>query len=322
MSAVHSEDRIGHRLKFRDLRVFVAVAESKSMAKAAAQLRIKQPTVSEIITNLEHMFGVRLFDRGSRGVELTRFGNALLRRSVALFDELKQSVRDIEYLIDPTAGDLRIGCPESILLILAPLMEEFCREYPRVAVSIEQVDNRTPALPALRNREIDVVLGHFGASFAENSMAADFNFEILFDDPVVVTAGVNSKLANRRKLDLSELADESWILGTPGSWPNQILSAAFQARGLGAPKISLMTVSMQLRADMVASGHFVTTFPRSVLGVHADRWKLKALPVKLPAQPWPFAIVTLKDRTLSPVTLLYIKQLRAFARSMGSTIKS
>jgi|SRR5262245_6120192 len=322
MPAAHTEDRIGHRLKFRDLRVFVAVAESKSMAKAATQLRIKQPTVSEIITNLEHMFGVRLFDRGARGVELTRFGNALRRRSVALFDELKQSVRDIEYLIDPTAGDLRIGCPESILLILAPLMQRFCREYPRVAVSIEQVDNRTPALPGLRNREVDLVLGHFGPSFVENSMAADFNFEILFDDPVVVTAGMNSKWANRRKLDLGELADESWILGTVGSWPNQILSAAFQALGLGSPKISLMTVSMQLRADMVASGIFVTTFPSSVLGVHADRWRLKALPVKLPAQPWPLAIVTLKDRTLSPVTLLFIKHLRELARSMGTAIKT
>jgi len=317
MPEIRSEDRIGHRLKFRDLRVFRAVAESGSMAKAAAQLRVAQPTVSEIITNLEHMFAVRLFDRGPRGVELTNFGGALLKRSVALFDELKQSVRDIEFLIDPTAGDLKIGCPESILLILAPMLEMFCRRYPRVVVNIDQVDNRTLALPGLRNRDIDLVLGHYGAPLADDRLADDLNVDILFDDPVVVSAGMRSRWASRRKLDLSDLVDEPWILGTPGSWPNRILSEAFQARGLGPPKISLMTISMHLRANMVASGHFITTFPKSVMLVHANRWKLTPLPVELPARPWPLAVVTLKDRTQSPVVALFIKHVREFTRSMG-----
>jgi DNA-binding transcriptional LysR family regulator len=288
------------------------------MAKAAAQLRIRQPTVSEIVSNLEHMFGVRLFDRGPRGVELTNFGGALLKRSVAMFDELKQSVRDIDFLVDPTAGELRIGCPESILLILAPMMEVFCRRHPRVVVNIDQADNRTLALPALRNREIDLVLGHFGTSTPNDRLADDLHLDVLFDDPVVVAAGMRSRLANRRKLDLADLVEEPWILGTPGSWPNKILSEAFQARGLGAPKISLMTISMQLRATMVASGNFITTFPRSVMQVQADRWKLKLLPVELPARPWPLAVVTLKDRTLSPVVALFIRHVREFTRSMGS----
>ena len=72
------------------------VAQHGSMAKAAVQLGVSQPAVSEVIADLEHALGVRLLDRSPQGVEPTMYGNALLKRSIAVFDELKQSVRDIE----------------------------------------------------------------------------------------------------------------------------------------------------------------------------------------------------------------------------------
>src|SRR6202167_3703705 len=91
------EGRIGRRLKLRDLHVYFAVVECGSMAKAAARLRVAQPTVSEIIADREHTFGVRLLDRFARGVEPTVYGRALLKRGIAAFDELKQSTRDIAF---------------------------------------------------------------------------------------------------------------------------------------------------------------------------------------------------------------------------------
>src|SRR5438128_344606 len=94
------EGRTGRRLKLRDLHVYFVVVQCGSMAKAAAQLGVSQPTVSEVIADLEHTFGVRLLDRLPRGVEPTMYGNALLKRSIAAFDELKQSGRDIEFLAD------------------------------------------------------------------------------------------------------------------------------------------------------------------------------------------------------------------------------
>ena len=120
MSKVPSEDRIGRRLRFRDLQVFFAVAQSGSMAKAAAQLGVTQPSVSEIIAGLEHMFEVRLFDRSPRGVEPTSYGGALLKRSIAVFDELKQGIKDIEYLADPTLGEVRIACTAAIAALILP----------------------------------------------------------------------------------------------------------------------------------------------------------------------------------------------------------
>ena len=89
------ESQIGRRLKLRDLHVFSTVIHRGSMAKAADHLGVSQPAVSEIIADLEHALGVRLLDRSSRGVEATPYGQALLKRSIAAFDELKQGIRDI-----------------------------------------------------------------------------------------------------------------------------------------------------------------------------------------------------------------------------------
>jgi len=122
------ESQIGGRLKLRDLYVFSTVAQRGNMAKAAAELGVSQPTISEVIADLEHVLGVRLFDRSRQGVELTIYGAALLRRSRAAFDELRQGTREIEFLTDATAGELRIGCPESIATALvSPIVQRFVR---------------------------------------------------------------------------------------------------------------------------------------------------------------------------------------------------
>ena len=114
------ESQIGRRLKLRDLHAFFTAAQRGSMSKAAQHLGVSQPAVSEAIADLEQALGVRLLDRGPHGVEPTMYGGALLRRSAAVFDELKQSIRDIEFLADPTAGELTIGYPESISATILP----------------------------------------------------------------------------------------------------------------------------------------------------------------------------------------------------------
>src|SRR5215510_14889202 len=108
--AIDWEGRIGRRLRLRDLHVFFAVVQSGSMAKAAVQLRVKQPSVSKAIGDLEAALGVRLFDRSPQGVRPTIYGDALIECGVAVFDQLKQGIGKIAFLSDPATGEVRIGC--------------------------------------------------------------------------------------------------------------------------------------------------------------------------------------------------------------------
>src|SRR6476646_4742713 len=108
------ESRLGRRLKLRDLHILSTVVQWGSMSKGAARLGMSQPAVSEAIANLEAALEVPLLDRSPRGIEPTAYARALLRRGDIVFDELQQGVRDIEFLSDPTRGEVRIGCPESL----------------------------------------------------------------------------------------------------------------------------------------------------------------------------------------------------------------
>lgn len=315
----HWESFIGRRLRLRDLHVFLEVAQTGSMAKASAQLGVSQPAVSEVIATLEHALRVRLFDRSSRGVELTVYGRALLARSRGAFDELKQGVIEIEALTDPAAGELRIGCPESIAAsILPPIIQRFAEQYPRVALHVEQVVTPTLELQQLRDRNLDIVLVRIVTPLAEDVFASDFDVEILFEDHLVVAAGMHSRWATRRHVDLADLVDEPWILTQPNAWNTAVVAEAFRARGLKMPNISLATYSVHLRTHLLATGPFITVFPRSVLQLNANRLSLKVLPVELPVKPWPVAIVTLKNRTLTPVAQRFIEHVRAYTKVMAT----
>jgi len=130
-------DRTKRRLKLRDLDVLLAVVEMGSMGKAALRLNISQPAVSKAIVELEDALGIKLVDRGRRGVTPTPYGLALAKRSVAIFNDLRQGVQDIDFLADPTKGEIRIGTTEPIAMaIVSPTIDRLTRKYPRTSFHV------------------------------------------------------------------------------------------------------------------------------------------------------------------------------------------
>ena len=119
-------ERIGRRLKLRDLHILLAVMQHGSMAKAAAALAISQPAVSKAIADMEQTVGLRLLDRSRHGIEATRYGRALVKHATAIFDELKQAAQELDFLSDPTVGELRIGSQESMAAgVLPAIIDRF-----------------------------------------------------------------------------------------------------------------------------------------------------------------------------------------------------
>src|SRR5262249_17902748 len=152
------DSQIGRRLKLRDLHVFSTAVQRGSMAKAAQHLGVSQPAVSEVIAGLEHALGVRLVDRSAQGIEPTIYGDALLKRSVAVFDELKQGVRDIEFLSNPTIGEVRVACTESLWYAFLPeIILRFSDLYPRVKVHAD-LTAESKDFPGLHERRYDCML--------------------------------------------------------------------------------------------------------------------------------------------------------------------
>jgi molybdate transport repressor ModE-like protein len=122
-------------LKLRGLHILAVVDQHRSMAQAAKELGMAQPSVSEVIAGMEANLGVPLLDRSPQGVQMTNYGRALLRRAHVAFDELSQAVSEIQYLSDPSVGEVRLSCPESISAsLLPPVIADFARRYPGIVL--------------------------------------------------------------------------------------------------------------------------------------------------------------------------------------------
>ncbi|MBV9630457.1 MAG: LysR family transcriptional regulator [Xanthobacteraceae bacterium] len=310
------DDHIGRRLRLRDLRVFFSVVQSGSLAKAAAQLRVSQPAVSQVIVELERCLGARLFDRSSRGMEPTIYGHALFARGRAAFDELRQGIRDIEFLADPTSGEVRIGSASPITDTLLPaIIQRVRQQYPRIVIQVDDVPLPPPVLDlsGLRERRHDLVLTRWTPGLGYDP-ASDLKVETLFEDRMVVAAGIQNRLARRRSIDLAELVGEPWILAPPSSSYYLLVAEAFRSRNLEPPKASLITLSVPLRTSMLANGPYVTAFANSVVTLNPNRQSLKVLPVDFSTRPRSVVVLRLKGRTLSPVVERFIECAREVAK--------
>jgi len=200
-------DRVGRRVKLRDLHVILAVAQWGSMAKAARHLSTSQPVLSKTVAELERSLGVKLFDRSPQGVEPTMYGRALLNRSLAVFDELREGIKEIEFLADPAAGELRIGCPESMTVGLLPAVaERLARTHPQIVLHVVQANTVTLEFRELRDRSVDLMLGRISRPFDP-----DLNIDVLYEEEMFVVVGAESEWARRRKITLADLADAPWV---------------------------------------------------------------------------------------------------------------
>lgn len=304
-------DRIGRRLKPRDLHVFLAVAEHGNMAKAAERLAISRPVVSKTIADLEHVLGVRLLDRTSHGVEPTLYGRALLKRSVAVFDELRQSVEEIKFLADPGAGELRVGCTEVMAAgLVSAVVDRLSQQYPRLAFQMPLVDTTAP-IRFVRERACELIIARL------LDPDPDLEVEPLFCEQLLVVAGPRSKWASRRKIALAQLADEPWIQAHHEVEPGGPTFEAFRNAGLELPRVRIFSNSLNLRYSLLATSRFLTMVPASVLRFSPGRTLLKVLPVQIPRWRLPYAIITLKNRTLSPAAQLFVDCIREVAKPLA-----
>jgi len=280
------------------------------MGKAAEQLAIAQPSVSKAIADLEHTIGVRLLDRTVTGVVPTPYGRALFRRGMGAFDELRQGIKDLESLDDPTVGQVRIGCPEAIASgLLVKVLDQFSSQYPRVKVRVSAADNMSRELWQVRERQVDLLLGSVSRLFAEEDLEA----EVLYNDRPFIVSGSNNRWARRRKVELEELLGEPWLL--PGD--DFYLAEAFQSQGFAAPKFGMTSYSVYQRILLLATGRFIGVLSGSVLLFSpAKHFSLSILPVDFFRLTWPIAIVTLKDRTITPVVQTFIDCIRDVARPL------
>lgn len=307
-------DEILRRLKLSDIRVLIAVNETGGMGKAARRLNTVQPAVSRTVADVERMIGAALFERTPRGIVVTPHGEALVQCGKAALDELRQGLRHLEAISDPTAGEIRVAGNEPIIAGLIPVVLTRLRQRsPGTALHISHAASADQQQHQLRERLVDLVVAR-----QPQTLPPDIDAEEIYREASYIVASAQNRWAKRRKIDITELLDEPWTLPPPGTVVASIFEDAFRKKGLRYPSRNVAFGHTHLSVTLVTTGDFLAILPGSMLKFSAERFGIKRLAVQSPVPAWPVAVMTLKRRTLPPIVQRFIALTREVARGVDS----
>src|SRR5262245_10730228 len=300
-------------IRLRDIDVLLAVGQVGSMGKTADVLRLSQPAISKATAQRGRAVGVRLLDRSRQGVEPTMHGRALMKRAVAVFDELDRGMEELDFLNDPKAGEIRVGGSEDMVSSLfQPVLQPLLRSHPRMKTSVAIGDFNALARQ-LEERQIDVVVSRL-----YRPPSHEYAVDVLFEDPIVVVADASHPIRRRRKVGLEDLIDQAWTLQPPGNTFSSAVLDVFRAANLVAPEIKVASTSYNLRRTLLATGRYLTAMPRFSVLLPRPHPALKILPVELPGTQHQVAIVSLKKRSVAPATQRFVEALRALTKPIAN----
>jgi DNA-binding transcriptional LysR family regulator len=270
--------------------------------------------VSKAISSLEADLGLRLFDRGPQGVEPTAYGRVLLDAGVAVFDELRQRAKQLEHLADPSAGDCRIGTVEFLAGgLVSTAIDQLTAVGSRSVFHITVADGSSSLLRELRERKVDVAIGRVPTEFDDTEFEADK----ILDEYLYVVGGATSPWASKRKIKLADLIDEPWTLPPLDSLAGEQIADIFRAHGLDLPRARATSFSIQLHCNLVATGRTLGVMPGSFLHYSKLRNSIKILPVEMRSRPRPVAVLTVRNRTISPLARAFTEQARACGKVLA-----
>jgi DNA-binding transcriptional LysR family regulator len=240
----------------RRLRVLSEVAAHGSFSAAGEALLLTQSAVSQHVAALEREVGLALVERGTRPVALTDAGAALMRHATGIFARLDGAEQELAELAGRRHARLRFGSFPTALATVAPrAFAHFRRRHPDVTLTVVD-DHLQHLLPRLRNGELDLALIYEH----EVLPTADVHRTPLFADPFQLLLPARHRLARRRRLTLSLLAQEPWIGGAPGSGWYRIVSDACERAGF-APRVAFASDDYNAVQALVAAGLGVALVP-------------------------------------------------------------
>jgi DNA-binding transcriptional LysR family regulator len=233
------------------LRAFAAVANSGSLGRAANDLCLAQPALSRKIKRLEELLGAALFDRHSRGMQLTAAGRVLLPHAMLLLNETENAREEVEAIRGLSKGAIKVGTVGTIGSSILPLaIGHVLHKWPNLRVYVVE-DVWDHLAEGLLRHEIDIAI----------SVATDDTDEIVaiadcqWLDRSYVVCATNHPLRSRKDLTLAEVADAKWANTPKGTRPYEHLREAFVSQNLGLPNVVVETRSVVvLKGLLIHSG--------------------------------------------------------------------
>jgi DNA-binding transcriptional LysR family regulator len=296
-SSLHPERwPLAQRLKTRHLLLLVQLDEQRSVLAAADAIGMTQSAASKLLAEVETALSAVLFTRHARGVEPTESGLVMVRHARKTLAELKQAHAEVMALRSGIAGRVAIGTvitsatnliPSSIALLQ--------RRHPQIQISVE-VDFSESLVERLCEGKLDMVIARIRSLPHIEGIA----YEPLVENPHSVFARSDHPLLALKKVELSHLARQSWVLPPPGNVLRDRLEVIFTEHGLSLPTHGVETAALPVITSVLRETNMVSVLADEVVRADCEAGVLKRLPASLPLQLGSAGIVTLRRQPLTP----------------------
>ena len=300
-------ERVSTRLKLKQLRLLVAIAEHSSILHAAEDIHISQPAATKLLKDLEADFNVKLFDRTNRGVVPTEFGDALVRHGKLILAQLSHAAQELDDLNEGLGGRVVVGTLLAASAKLLPrVIREIHAERPNVSIVVRDGTNDF-LMPLLHSGELDMVVGRL----AEYRYREELTQEILYHEEVVVVCRRKHPLARSKTVKFEALADQDWILPPKQTTLRRQVDKEFFDRGLPSPPNPVECVSFLTNRAILLETDMIGVFPLHVVEREISNGELAVVNCKLNITNSPVGVSYRSEEALSPAATTFLAKLRS-----------
>ncbi|MEM6824938.1 MAG: LysR substrate-binding domain-containing protein [Pseudomonadota bacterium] len=297
-------EAIARKVRLRHVRCFVTVARKKSFVLASEDLGITQPAVSRSVRELEHILGHQLFDRSTRGAELTPQGRDFF---VAAENSLNQIWQGTNAVIGNLGANetVRIGAlPNVCSQFLPSVLKDFKTAAPKVRVLIIPGTN-ADLLGRLRSNECDFVLGRLSTSDDMRGLV----FEALYDEPLVFVVRECHPLAGQN-VTIEEVLGYQLLVPPEGTIIRQEMERYLAGRGVTQLSNLIETTSSDLQRAYLRMTDSIAITPRGVVQDELENREFVTLPLDEGGLSGPVGLTTNPDMRPSPAVQRFLTVIR------------
>ena len=300
------------RLKTRQLLLLIALDEQRNIHRAAEELHMTQPAASKQLKDLEDMLEVRLFERLSRGMEPTIYGETMIRHARMALTSLSLAHEDIVALKSGLSGQVTIGAIMTPGMALLPrAISRVKQAAPQMRIGVE-VETSNILLDRLQRGTLDFLV----ARILDAANQSELHYEELADEPVCVVARVGHPFEHAEHLQLEDIVRAGWVLAPQGSVLRHRSDMMFRRAGLAPPSNVVDTTALLLIISLLQQTDSLHLMPQEVARYYAQLNILTILPIQVAIKMDGFGIITRRDQLLSPSAGVLLDAIRVAAKEI------
>jgi len=288
-------------ITFRQLRLFMALAETGSVSAAARMVHVTQPTASMGLKEITDAIGVPLYEVVARKIHLTQMGHELAKTARAISGEWEAFEQQVDGVKGLTRGKLKVAVVSTAKYFIPRILGTFCAKYPQIDIALE-ILNRDGVVNRLEENLDDLYI------MSQPPVHLDIEDEVFMPNPLVLVASKPHPLANKKNLEIALLKGDKFIFREKGSGTRMTADAHFK-RLKFKPDVRLELGSNEAIKQAVIGGLGVAVLSQYSLGDKADQEEVAILKCKEFPIESSWHIVSPKGKKLSPIATIFKKHL-------------